>query len=136
MVKNRLVIDVYYDDQKQERKISLNPDKRLIKVFKNIDMDVTVIEKTPKDNIQQEYFLLPLIDYMNNYKKLIGQDIAIIQYPKGELTFSEGKIINLTGLKEFAHGASTDEGASGSPIFLKGTTKVLGIHKLVLMMEI
>ena len=30
---------------------------------------------------------------------------------------------------EFAHGASTEEGSSGSPIFLKGTTKVIAIHK-------
>ena len=30
---------------------------------------------------------------------------------------------------EFSHNANTDEGLSGSPIFLKGTTKVIGIHK-------
>ena len=30
---------------------------------------------------------------------------------------------------EFSHNSSTEIGSSGSPIFLKGTTKVIGIHK-------
>ena len=30
---------------------------------------------------------------------------------------------------EFSHSASTEEGSSGSPILLKGTNKVIGIHK-------
>ena len=30
---------------------------------------------------------------------------------------------------EFVYNASTDDGSSGSPIFIKGTTKVIGIHK-------
>ena len=32
-------------------------------------------------------------------------------------------------MAEFAHDAGTDEGSSGSPIFLKGTIRVIGIHK-------
>ena len=69
--------------------------------------------------------------YKNNYNNLINKDIAIIQYPKGNLNLSEGKIKKLTHYTEyeFAHNSSTEKGSSGSPIFLKGTTKVIGIHK-------
>ena len=92
-------------------------------------MDIIVIEIIPKDNILKDYFLLPLIDYTNNYNKLISKDIAIIQYPHGNLNYSYGKIIRVTKMAEFAHDAGTDEGSSGSPIFLKGTIRVIGIHK-------
>ena len=68
---------------------------------------------------------------MDNYDKLKGKDIIIIQYPEGKLNLTEGKIQYLTKATnyEFVHSASTDKGSSGSPIFLKGTTKVVGIHK-------
>jgi len=62
------------------KEIQLNPEERIINYFKGITIDVTVIEILPKDNIPQDYFLLPLFDYMENYNKLIDQNIAIIQY--------------------------------------------------------
>ena len=43
-------------------------------------------------NIPNDYFLLTLLDYRDNYDKLINEDIAIIQYPKGEMNYSYGKI--------------------------------------------
>ena len=131
MVKGRKTISFYYNNQKEIGKIELNSEERFIKDFRDIKMDATVIEILPKDKIPQDYFLLPYIDYMGNYNELEGQDIAIIQYPKGKLNLSEGKIKSLTKATdcEFIHDASTDEGSSGSPIFLKGTTKVVGIHK-------
>ena len=91
-------------------------------------MDITVIETISKDEISKEYFLLPLIDYMNNYNELINKEISIIRYPRGEMKHSYG-IIKSYSEYEFSHNANTDEGSSGSPIFLKGRTKVLGIHK-------
>ena len=47
------------------------------------------------------------------------------------MKYSYGEIKYLTSENkyEFAHNAKTDKGSSGSPIFLKGTTKVIGIHK-------
>ena len=131
MIKERKTISFYYNNQKEVGKIELNSEERFIKDFRDIEMDATVIEILPKDKIPQDYFLLPFIDYMGNYKDLEGQDIAIIQYPKGKLNLSEGKIKSLTKATdcEFIHDASTDEGSSGSPIFIKGTTKVVGIHK-------
>ena len=131
MIEERQKIDAYYDSQSKLIEINLNPQERFIKDFRDIEIDATIIEILPKDDIPKDYFLLPLIDYMDNYDKLIGEDIAIIQFPKGEMNYSYGKIIEIrqTLLYEFAYNASTDKGSSGSPIFLKGTTKVVGIHK-------
>ena len=129
MINQKIKIDIYYDSQSKFRNIELNPEERLIKEFTDIKMDITVIEIISKDEISKEYFLLPLIDYMNNYNQLINKEISIIQYPRGEMKYSYGIIKSYEPEYEFSHNANTDEGSSGSPIFLKGTTKVLGIHK-------
>ena len=128
MIDKKIKIDIYYDSQSKFRNIELNPEERLIKEFTDIKLDITVIEIISKDEISKEYFLLPLIDYMNNYNQLINKEISIIQYPRGEMKYSYG-IIKSYEQYEFSHDANTDEGSSGSPIFLRGTTKVLGIHK-------
>ena len=70
---------------------------------------------------------------MGNYNELISKEIAIIQYPQGKMNYSYGNILRLTQLEsaqyEFAHDAGTQKGSSGSPIFLKDSTRVVGIHK-------
>ena len=128
MIKRRQIINVYYDNLKEERKIQLNPEERFIKNFCDIKIDVTVIEILPKDNIPQNYFLLPFIDYMDNYNKLNGQDLAIMQYFGDQLYLSVGKIKYVTNY-EFAFDFAIEEGSSGSPILLKETNKVVGIYK-------
>ena len=125
MIKEKITIDVYYDSQSEFAKIKLDPEERLIKEFTDVEMDITVIEIIPKDDIPKDYFLLPLIDYMDNYNQLINNEISIIQYPKGEMKYSYG-IIKYRSNKlkyEFARDSNTDEGSSGSPIFLKGNNK-------------
>ena len=133
MVENKITIDVYYDSEDKNREIELNSKERFIKDFKDITIDATVIQILPKDNISNDYFLLPQKDYMDNYDKFIGKEITIIQYPQGEMNFADGTILERTPLDrakyEFVYDASTDEGSSGSPIFLKGTKEVIGIHK-------
>ena len=113
LIDKKGTITFYYDSESEMREICLNPEERFIKEFTDMKIDATVVEILPEDDIPKNYFLTVLLDYLINYKKLIGKEITIIQYPK----------------YEFAHGASTLEGSSGSPIFLKGTTKVIGIHK-------
>ena len=80
MIKQKISIDIYYDNQSKFINIELNPDERLIKEFKDIQLDITVIEIISKDDISQDYFLLLLIDYIDNYNQLINNEIAIIQY--------------------------------------------------------
>ena len=96
MIKGRQKMNLYYDNHREFRKIQLNSEERFIKDFRDIKIDITVVEILPKDNIHKDYFLLPLIDYMDNYDKLIGQDIIIMQYPEGDFNLTEGKLEHLT----------------------------------------
>ena len=66
------------------KEIILDKDERFIKDFRDIDIDVTIIEIIKSDNISEDHFLLPNIDYMNNLSKLNNQKIHIPQYPKEE----------------------------------------------------
>ncbi len=128
MIENENTIKVYYDNEKKKIEIKLNPNERIIEIFTYLDIDLSVVEILFKDGISTQFFLLPSIDYKNNYDELINENIDIIQYPNGDLSFSNGKIKKINGF-EFSYSASTDYGSSGSPIFLKNTAKVIGIHK-------
>ena len=129
MIAKRSSFNFYYDSSDfQSKTIDLNPQERYIKYFTNINIDVSIIEILPKDNIPKYYFLLPNIVYMYNFDKLINQEIAILHYPKGILSYSYGIITAKTNTYEFSHSASTEEGSSGAPIFLKNSDKVIGIH--------
>ena len=128
MIENKVRIKTYYNNGKYEVKIKLNPYERIIEEFTYVDIDSTVVEILPKDNISTNYFLIPSIYYMYNFEELNSENISIIQYPKGKLCYSNGKINNMKNFT-FSHSASTEPGSSGSPVFLKGTRKVIGIHK-------
>ncbi len=114
-------IYIYYDYEKKYHLIKLNKSERFIEY--NQKMDVTIIEIIKSDNIKDDYFLIPDFEKIN-----VGQKIFIPQFPNGELSFSFGKIIKIDNYN-LTHDASTDFGSSGSPIFLKGKTNVIGMHK-------
>ena len=125
-------IYIYYNNQDNFFKINLNESERIIRSFKYLNIDSTVIEIKDKDNIDDKYFLHPNLDYINGYQQFENMEIFIPQYPGGKkLSYSEGKIKIITHetFYEFSHLSSTMHGSSGSPIFLKGTDLVLGIHK-------
>ena len=65
---------------------------------------------------------------MNNFNELLNKDITIIQYPLGQLSYSNG-IIKKIDKFEFTQLSSTLRWSSGSPVFLKDNIKVIGIHK-------
>ena len=98
MVEHKITIDVYYDSEDKNKEIILNSNERFIKDFKDITIDAILIEILPKDNISNDYFLLPQKDYMDNYDKFIGKEITIIQYPQGEMNFADGTILERTPL--------------------------------------
>ena len=58
-------------------------------------------------------------------------DCIFCKIANGEINSSFGKINGLIEATnyEFIHDASTDKGSSGSPIFLKGHIRVIGINK-------
>ena len=130
MIKNREKIHFYYDINKTKRKeLYLNPDERFIQNFLYPNhLDATIIEILPEDNISKDFFLLPDLNYMSNLNTLVDKKIIIVHYPLDQLSYSEGKIININNY-EFTHNSCTEKGSSGCPIFLEDSNKVLGIHK-------
>ena len=129
MIELKEKIDIYYDNEEKIVEIELNENKRYIKDYLYLGIDVIIIEIIEEDNIKEEYFLLPNREYINGYKEYENKKIYIPQYPGGgELSNSKGIIKSINDY-EFSHLASTKAGSSGSPIFIEGTIKVIGIHK-------
>ena len=125
MIKSNAIIDVKYNFEKKWIKIKLDEKERFIKYNKKLD--VTIVEILPNDYVKDKYFLIPNIN--NDNKVYIKKDIYIVQFPEGKyLSYSIGKITDMYDY-ELVHDASTKPGSSGSPIVLKGSTEVLGIHK-------
>ena len=123
MIESKVTINIKYNYEKKWIKIKLDEKERFIKYDK--EMDFTIVEIKPEDKIKDKYFLLPCIndiDYKDKY-------IYIVQYPEGKnLSYSQGKIKTIDNY-ELSYDASTKSGSSGSPILLKNTTEVIGIHK-------
>ena len=127
IINNNSTIYVNYDSEFKKINIKLDKRKRYIKSFIDIGLDITVVEILNQDNISKDYFLFP--DPENEDNRLINNKIYIPQYPKGKkLVYSNGDIKKINKY-EFTHSANTDKGASGSPIFLENSVKVMGIHK-------
>ena len=123
MINSNIIINVKYDYEKKEINMKLDEKERYIRYDKIVDF--TVIEILPKDKINKEYFLPTNVNKINYMYK----EIFIPQFPLGgKLSESKGKIIYLKNFI-FKHNGSTEEGSSGSPIFLENTQKIIGIHK-------
>ena len=131
MIEDKVKIIVLYDNETKDLEIKLNTEERFIKVFSEFNMDVTVIGILPKDNISKEYFLSAFKDYIDNFDIFLDKKIMILEYPNGVMSVCSGEIIRISKNKkyEFIHNLGNDKGSSGSPIFLEGTTRVIGIHK-------
>ena len=124
---NNIVIK--YDSEFKLANIKLDKSKRYIKSFENIGLDITVVEIIDEDNIYSDFFLWSVPEDFVKNSDLIKCNIYIPQYAQGkELVNARGLIINIDKY-EFTHLASTEHGSSGSPIFLKNSINVIGIHK-------
>ena len=131
IVKKKKEITIYYNNEQKSLTILLDDQDRIIVCFKEIlNIDVTLIEIIPKDQVDNFYFWTPKTNFsLSNY---IRQRIQIIQYPLGGyLSYSEGNIIGLDCDKiyYFYYNASTQPGSSGSPIVFDGEDKVFAMHK-------
>ena len=87
---------------------------------------MTCIEILNKDNIE-DFFEIEDCNIFNNYN---NEDIAIIQYPKGEyMKIKTGHLKEINDY-EIIHSVDTDKGSSGSPIILLSRKfKIIGIHR-------
>ena len=121
MVKLNVIIDLNYNLGKKWIKIKLDEKERFIKCDK--ENDTTIVEIIPKDKIKDKYFLIPNINNIN-YK---DKEIYIVQYHQG-IDYSYGSI-KICKNNKLIYNASTKSGSSGSPIFIKDTTTVIGIHR-------
>ena len=131
MIAKKEEIEVYYNNQNCRIKLTLNKEKRFIQSYKEeLKIDCTIVEIINKDNVREDYFLHPNIDYNdNNFNELKNKIVYVVQFPGGkDLSYSKGKLKNIDKY-EFIHKAGTKSGSSGSPIFLDNTTNVIGIHK-------
>ena len=128
LIERKEYIKFFYDDESKIKKISLNSEERLIKIFEDQEIDSIVIEILSTDGIEENYFLLPMINYLDELEELKNEEIAMIQKPNGKLTFSTGTIVDINK-NEFIHSIKGNIGSLGYPIFLKGIIKVLAIQK-------
>ena len=135
MIANKIIVEIKYNNQNYSLFIKLDKNERYIQDFLYLGIDATIVEILYKDNIQKDYFnkyfLLPNYDYLRGYDIFINQNIYVFQYPLGEkLSKSEGIIKEVNEYKnQMSHLAKTLIGSSGSPIIIRGTKTVLGIHK-------
>ena len=124
MIESNEIIEI--ENKSDEKLIKINLDKNERFIIYNEEMDISIIEIKIDDNINDKCFLLPNLD---NYMEYIDKDIYIVQYPLGKnISYSEGKIKNIKN-EELIYDASTKLGSSGSPILIKNTIEVIGIHK-------
>ena len=123
IILSKKEIEIYYNFENEKRNIKLNQYERLIEWYKYLD--ITMIKILKVDNINENYFLLPYLDY-NNIK---DKKIYIPQYQEGSNIYnSESEILKINRY-EITYNASIKNRALGSPIFLKNSTRVIGIHK-------
>jgi len=118
--KIKYIIDT--ENKKYEKEINLEIDRYK---YTDIDLDFTIIEILPEDNINN---YLEIDEYINS-KEYNKEDIFSVQYPKGkELKISMGEYLYKDDIY-FTYSIGTESGTSGSPIILYENMKIIGIHK-------
>ena len=129
MVKAKEKIIIYFDNEFENLDIELNENIRYIRNFKDDEIDASIVQIIYNDNISDSYFLSSEGEYSDDKNKLINKQIYIPQYPLGKkLKYARGIINNIKNY-ELIHSTTTEPGSSGSPLFLKDSIKVIGIHK-------
>ena len=144
LITNNHVINEYLLN-KEEQKIPLdiknendikyiNLDNRM--KYTNEEYDITIIEIKEEDNINNyleldDKIINDLFEKNNKNKEYVDKTVYLIQYPKGELSVSYGKLVSIFEDKKynFTHYGSTEGGSSGAPILDINNNKIIGIHK-------
>ena len=131
MIDSESKIKVYYQNEDKIIYIKLNSNERFIQDFSYLNIDATIVEILPKDNISKEYFLLPNLNPTNQLELLLNKKVYILHYPKGgKLCYSYGIIKSIDEYSYiFSYLGGTKSGSSGGPIFVENTSLVIGIHK-------
>ena len=131
LIEKKIFIEIdynYIQDKYNKIEIELNEDKRFIRNFRYLNLDITIVQIL-NEEIDESYFF-EINSYQN--EDLKDKTIYIFQFPKGrnELSCSIGKFLSKESSFRFSHSASTEEGSSGGPIFIfKDKLYLIGIHK-------
>ena len=140
MVNSKEIINIFYGpkENEEEIRIRLNRNKRFIRCFE-APIDITVIQILKKDNISEDKYLYPELNYKNEgFNIYANNDIYAAGYPsvdfgmgqyEGEICGSPGKIKKIFNNFEFYHTVDSRPGCSGMPICLISNKYVIGIHK-------
>ena len=109
------------------RSLELNNSRR---AFTDKKLDITIIELKEKDRINNclefdENFIQNKEQDLNSFYR--KKSIYTLFYSKDNSYISYG-IIKTIGENHIIHSCSTEHGASGSPVCLLGSKKVIGIH--------
>ena len=127
-------IDLYYDKRdKEHKRIKLDKNIRYIKSFED-KKDITIIEIIESDEIKEDKYLSPDLNYKTGYEKYKNSRICSAGYPIDknknflERHVSSGEINKINDF-EFEHNSDSNLGSSGSPICLIENQLVIGIHK-------
>ena len=128
MIEKKETIKFYYDNRKKSVKISLNSNERFIKDFSYIGINSILIQILPGDNINKDYFLLPVKHQNKEFNDFKNEEITLIQSLKEEINYFKGKIQEIDNY-QFIHSITDNSNSPGNPIFLWDSAKVIGIQK-------
>ena len=73
-------------------KISIHENEKFIHNYKYLNINTTIIEILPKDNINENYFLLPHQDNIENYDNLKNIKIDIFYKEGDDINYTNGEI--------------------------------------------
>lgn len=126
-------MEIFYGKGDNIKKIiNLNKNLRFIKSFGN-EKDITIIEIIESDEIPEDKFLSPDLNYSSGYNNYLREKIIVAGYPIDKKYegrhISSGEIIGIINEFELKHNADTKIGSSGSPICSFEKQYVIGIHK-------
>ena len=130
LIRDKTKVIINYENETKKLSFDLNKEERIIICFQeSTKIDVTIVEITPKDKIDESYFLEPSTKQFEQIEKT---KIQIVQNPGGnELSYSDGEISGIYEKNKnmFLHDSGTFGGSYGSPIVLKWEERVFAIHK-------
>ena len=111
-VESKKELNIFYGKKYDEtqKKITLDINQRFIKCFDK-PIDVTIIEIIDNDDIPENKFLFPDLNYKNGFNTYLNENFFLAGYPssesfKKERHISSGKIIEINNF-EFNHTLDT-----------------------------
>ena len=120
-IDSKITISIFYGkaEQETEKKIELD-NKRFIKCFIDDDIDSTIIEILPEDNIPENKYLFPDLNYKNGYQQYFN-NIGIYsagyysneEINKIDIFYSVVEILSYKGnnnFNNFVHDCETKNG--------------------------